>query len=195
MLVFYTLIFPTQYHTHTNKGEPFLDYEIQLIVINCNLLGYNMGYELAREEKSDCGCVTEYYEHDFWSSSRDERTTYCPRHLKEHQEEQRLREERYRQEEKERQEIRRLEEERRRQKEEEYNCLVKEFKKIATETRCRVLLSEIVPDLSSKNRLIRRRSLGFGPLLNLEKVKNRWMCNKEATLFYMGNMKKLEKKK
>lgn len=154
-----------------------------------------MGYELVHENKKDCGCKVERYEHDFWSTSSHESITRCTKHQKEYEEEQKLeekrREERRRQEEERLEEIRRLEEERRRQKEEERNSLLTELKRISDETNDRVVLREIIPDLYSRNQLIKRRECGARPLLKLEKVRNRWMCNKEAAMFYMANIEKL----
>lgn len=141
-----------------------------------------MGYELVREKKSDCGCKVERYEHDFWSSSSHESITRCPKHKKEHEEEQKLAEERRRQEEEKRNAL--LKEKR--------NSLIKELKRIANETNDRVFLSVIVPNSYSRYQLIDSLKYdGMGPSINLEKVKNRWMCNKEATLFYIANKNKL----
>lgn len=151
-----------------------------------------MGYELVREVKKDCGCETKYYEHDFWSSGGHESTTYCPQHEIEQQkmaEERRRKEEERRRQEEER---RRQEEERRRQKLEKRDSVVKELEKVASKTNSRVFLSKVVLESGCRHWLIKRRTNRGESLLQLEKVKKRWTCNKEAALFYMRNRDDLQ---
>lgn len=130
-----------------------------------------MGFELVRETKESCGCVVKYYEHDFWPTDNYKNTNRCPRHEEEHQEQAKKATERDQQERR------------------EHDRVETELRRIAAGNNTRAHLSKLVPSLYTRNLIINGRENGIGSLFALEKVKNRWMCNKEATLYYMNNEK------
>lgn len=119
-----------------------------------------------RTETEDCGCVKEFFDHN-WKMESFTRTTRCEGHGKKHQEYELA-------------EKKRREDEDKRRKD-KYDQLIQSLKNVQ-DTKC-VKVSEVMPNQKDRDDLVKNKRK-LHSVMNVRKEKNRWWVNAECLKIY-----------